>query len=64
MFEVVIERWTGPDSTTEYRWSVWRNGYRIEMGNKAFSNSDNCENEALEFCWKELGQKPDKITKL
>ncbi len=26
MIEVFIERWTRPDGTTEYRWSVWRDG--------------------------------------
>ncbi len=40
MFEVVIERWTGPDGATEYRWSLWRDGYRVEMGNTAFPNAD------------------------
>ncbi len=64
MIEVVIERWTGTDGTTAYRWSVWKNGYRIEIGNRAFSNSDDCESEALDFCTKGLGQKPDKITRL
>ncbi len=64
MIEVVIERWTRSDSTTEYRWSVWRDGHRIEMGGKAFSDGDDCETEALDFCVKALGQKPDKVTRL
>ncbi len=45
MIEVVIERWTRPDSTTEYRWSVWRDGHRIEMGGKAFSDGDDADIE-------------------
>ncbi len=64
MVEVIIERWTRPDSATEYRWSVWRDGYRIEMGGKAFLDADDCETESLDFCVKALGQKPDKVTKL
>jgi hypothetical protein len=64
MIEVVIERWTGPHSTTEYRWSVWRDGHRIAMGGRAFSDGDDCETEALEFFVKALGQKPDKVTRL
>ncbi len=43
MIEVVIERWSRPDSTTEYRWSVWRDGHRIEMGGKAFSDGDDAD---------------------
>ncbi len=65
MIEVVIEeRWTGPYSTTVHRWSVWRDGHRIATGRKAFTDADDCETEALEFCVKALGQKPDKVTRL
>ncbi len=64
MIEVAIERWTGADGTTDYRWSVWRDGHRIAMGSTAFSSSDDCESEALDFCMKGLGRKPDKVTRL
>ncbi len=64
IIEVVIERWTGADGTTEYRWSLWRDEYRIEIGRKAFTDADDCETEALDFCVKALGQKPDKVTRL
>ena len=64
MIEVVIEPCTGPDDTIEYHSSLWRDGYRIEMGHKAFSNAEDCESEALEFCVKGLGRKPDKVTRL
>ncbi len=63
MIEVVIERWTGPYSTTEYRWSFWRDGHRIATGRKAFTDADDCETEA-EFYVKALGKKPDKVTRL
>ncbi len=64
MIEVMIERWTGPDGTTVHRWSVWQADHRIEVGRKAFSDADDCEGEALEFCVRALGQKPDKVTRL
>ena len=64
MMEVIIERWTGPDGTTEYRSSVWQAGHRIARGRKAFTDADDCETEALEFCVKALGKKPDKVTRL
>ncbi len=64
MIEVVIERLTGPYSTTEYRSSVWQAGHRIARGRKAFTDADDCEGEALEFCVRALGQKPDKVTRL
>ncbi len=64
MIEVFIEHWTAPYGTTWYRWSVWRDDHRIEVGRKAFTDSDDCETEALEFCVKALGKKPDKVTRL
>ncbi len=63
MIEVVLERWTGADGTTEYRWSVWQDGHRIEMGGRAFTDADDCETEA-EFYVKALGKKSDKVTRL
>ena len=64
MIEVFLEHWTRLDGATEYHWSVWRDGYRIEMGGKAFTDADDCETEALDFCVKALGKKPDKVTRL
>ncbi len=64
MIEIVIERWTNADGETGFRWSVWREGYRIQMGENAHSSTDDCEAEAVEFCWRELGRKPDKVTRL
>ena len=29
-----------------------------------FTDADDCETEALEFCVKALGKKPDKVTRL
>jgi len=64
MIEVIIERWTNADGQTDYRWSVWAAGHRVHMGPRVEQNADECEVGALEFCWRALGQKPDKITRL
>ncbi len=64
MIEVVIERWTNTEGETDFRWSVWSDGYRIQMGASPQSTAEDCEAQALEFCWRDLGQKPDKVTRL
>ena len=64
MIEVMIERWVNPDSATDYRWSVWRDGQRLAMGNQPYSNQDDCETAGRAFCLQELGQEPDKVIRL
>ncbi len=32
MIEIVIERWINAEGQTDSRWSVWSDGYRIQMG--------------------------------
>ena len=64
MIGAVIERWTNTQGKTDFRWSVWGDGHRIEMGQNTHSDADDCEAEAVEFCWRALGQKPDQITRL
>ena len=64
MIEIVIERWTNAEGETDFRWSVWGEGCRIHMGKNTYSSTDDCEVEAVEFCWRELGRKPDKVTRL
>ena len=64
MIEIVIERWANAAGNTDYLWSVWRDGNRIQMGSKVHSTSEDCEAQALEFCWRDLGHKPDKVTRL
>ncbi len=39
-------------------------GIEFEMGSNTHSDADDCGAEAVEFCWRALGQKPDQITKL
>ncbi len=64
MIEIVIERWTNTEGETDFRWSVWSDGYRIQMGENVHSRADDCEAQAVEFCWRKLGRKPDRITRL
>ena len=64
MIEIVIEQWTKAEGETDFRWSVWSDGYRIQMGPSSHSTAEGCEAQALEFCWRDLGHKPDKVTRL
>ncbi len=64
MIEIVIDRWTNAEGQTAFNWSVWSEGHRIEMGENTRRNAEDCEAEATEFCWRKLGRKPDKVTRL
>ncbi len=64
MIEIVIERWTNAEGETGFRWSVWDEGHRIQMGENVHSRADDCEVEAVEFCWRKLGRKPDRVIRL
>ncbi len=64
MTEIVIERWTNAEGETAFNWSVWDEGHRIQMGPNPHSTAEDCEAQALEFCWRDLGHKPDKVTQL
>ena len=64
MIEIVIERWTSAEGETAFNWSVWGEGHRIEMGEITRRNAEDCEVEAVEFCWRKLGRKPDRVTRL
>lgn len=62
MIEMVLKRWTDPDGT-KFRWSLWRNGVRIEMGPN-YASADEAEAAAEDFCVKALGKKVDRVTRL
>ncbi len=64
MLEVFIERWCTPDGTVDYRWSVWRDGRRVEMGREAQSSAAASEREARAYCRDALRCEPDRITRL
>ena len=63
MLEVIIERWANPDGSTDYMWSVWRNGNRIRMGG-AYPASEAAEADAFEFCAETSNGTPDRVTRL
>lgn len=63
MLEVIIERWNNPDGSTDYMWSVWREGNRIQMSGM-HPTSDAAEAEAFEFCTETLNATPDQVTRL
>jgi hypothetical protein len=61
--EIVIERWQGLDGKVDYRWSVWDQGLRVQMGG-AFPEAGTCEAEAQAFCEAALGRQADRVTRL
>jgi len=63
MIEIVIERWTNPDRSVDFRWSAWRDGRRVCMGG-AHPTAESVEVEARQFCRQELGGEPDRVTRL
>lgn len=63
MIELIIERWSYPDGRTEFFWSVWQEGKRLQFSGRHESD-DMAEAEALEFCRINLGASPDRITRL
>ena len=63
MLEVIIERWTNPDGSTDYMWSVWQRGNRIQMS-RPYPTSDAAEADAFEFCTETLNGTPDRVSRL
>ena len=64
MIEVMIERWTGPGGDVKFRWSVWRDGHRVQMGQEPYPTTEASEADAREFCVHGLGREPDRVTRL
>ncbi|MGH6931428.1 MAG: hypothetical protein ACREEE_03230 [Dongiaceae bacterium] len=63
MIEVIIERWTSLSKNTDFRWSVWRDGSRIQMGGP-HGSCDESESEALAYCKTSLRRDPDRVERL
>jgi len=61
--EVIVERWSNRDKSTDYRWSIWRAGTRVQMGGPHASAEDS-ERAAVEFCRKNFQRAPDRIERL
>ncbi len=63
MLEVMIEQWANRDGTTDYLWSAWQNGQRIQMGGP-HPSAEAAEQEAHAHCLRALGAPPDRVTRL
>lgn len=63
MLEIVIERWTGLDGRTEFRWSLWQDGRRLLMGGP-HEDARRSEEEARLACRERLACEPDRVTRL
>ena len=63
MIEVMIECWTGADGTADHVWSLWRDGSRLQIGNR-HSSIESAEAEARAYCLQTLGTEPDRMTRL
>lgn len=63
MIEIMIERWSQRDGSTDWLWSLWQDGERKHMGG-AHSSAESAEMEARAVCQKYLMQPPDTVTVL
>ena len=63
MVELIIEKWGNLDGTAGHFWPVWRDGRRIEMGDR-MTSAESAESQGRLWCEKNLGQAPDRITRL
>ena len=63
MVEVTVERWMKLDGSTDFMWSVWQNGNRVQMSG-TYPTSEAAEADAVEFCAETLNSTPDRITRL
>jgi hypothetical protein len=61
--EIIIECWTNPSGHTDFLWSIWRLGRRLQMGG-AHPSADAAEAEARKVCVQRLGREAEKITRL
>ncbi len=64
MIEIVIERWANSEGGIAFHWPIWGEGHPLEMAVNRPARADAGAGEAVEFCWRELGRKPDKVTRL
>jgi len=63
MVELIIEHWRNLDGSSQYLWSVWRDGKRIAMSRPNATQHD-AEQKGLDWCRQKTGGQPDRITKL
>lgn len=63
MIELVIEQSTNGEGEALFEWSVWDDDRQIQTVRTTHFSVSQCEANAVEFCWRELGFKPDKVTR-
>jgi len=61
--ELIIERWTNLNQSIDYRWSVWVDGRRVQMGGP-HKTADDSEREGRSYCQKSLARGPERVTRL
>jgi hypothetical protein len=63
MIELIIERWSNPDGSSHYLWSVWRDGKRVEMS-RHIASAEGAEALGRSWCEQTIGRPPDRVTRL
>jgi hypothetical protein len=63
MIELIIERWSDPDGSSHYLWSVWRDGKRLEMSRR-IASAEGAETLGRSWCEQTIGSPPDRVTRL
>ncbi len=63
MIELVVETWSNLDGSSHHLWSIWRDGKRVQMSGR-IPRPDSAEAQGRAWCEANLGQAPDRITRL
>jgi hypothetical protein len=63
MVELIIEKWLNLDGSSQFLWSVWRDGKRIGMS-RPQEKSEDAERQGLDWCLRSTGSRPDRVTRL
>ena len=58
--EIIIERWVEPGGATDYLWSVWDAGRRLQMGGR-FDSAEAAEAAARAYCLEAKGREPERV---
>ncbi len=61
--EIIIERWIGPGGATDFLWSLWDGGQRLQMGGR-FESAEAAEAAARAYCRESRGREPDRVRSL
>lgn len=63
MIELIVERWSQRDGSTDWMWSIWQDGERKHMGT-THPDAESAKMEARAACHQIFGQAPDDVTVL